>query len=810
MNEKIYFSGKVGAIFFSNPSNLYKVLLLEIDDSNDEGYEDSEIVVTGTIGDIVEGDRYVFHGHLTSHPKYGEQLAVETYEKAAPATGDGLIKYLSSSKFPGIGKETAKKIVKLYPKNTVDAILDSPEKLDKILPQSKKNAFLQHLSENHGMETVLSRLYSLGLTGRVAAQIFNQYKEKSLDMLKENPYQLVEDIEGIGFATADKIAAEQGIGADSPARFRAALLHVLRQQPFQTGDTYIEREHLLSMAAYLLESSRPAQILINPAVLTAQIDELAADKKLMLVGDRLNSKVFEISLYRAEEAIAANLTRLLKRPKEVLNHEKVDKTLSDVERDLDIKYDKLQKSAIVQALENPVFILTGGPGTGKTTIVNGFLEVYARLNKISLNELDYKDTLFPILLTAPTGRASRRLSELTGLSASTLHRALGITTDDEVDDLANDLSGQLLIVDEFSMVDTWLANKLFAGVPSNMKILIVGDADQLASVGPGQVLTDLLQMSNMPSVRLDKIYRQSDDSTITDLAHDIKNGVLPADFTEKKADRNFFPATSYQVANLIAQIAGSWLKRGNDPFALQVLIPMYKGAAGITAINRILQNIFNPKNENLEFAFLDSVFREGDKVLQLVNNAENNVFNGDLGKITELIPAKYSDSKQDEILIDFDGQELSYVRADWANVRLAYAMSIHKSQGSEFESVIVPMVSGYSRMLQRNLLYTAVTRAKSSLILLGEVEAFGQAIAKEGTNRATFLLQQMKKFSGDSDFAPDEGEEAENGQILDVVSDFEPKPSILSRILVESEDIDPLIGLTDADFQLFGKHERFK
>ncbi|MDR2977775.1 MAG: ATP-dependent RecD-like DNA helicase [Streptococcaceae bacterium] len=787
MNEKIYFSGKVAAIFFSNPSNLYKVLLLEIEDTNDESYEDSEIVVTGTIGDIVEGDDYVFRGHLTSHPKYGQQLAVETYEKSAPATVDGLIKFLSSSKFPGIGKETAKKIIKLYPKNTVDTILDSPDKLNKIMPASKKNAFLQHLSENHGMENVLSRLYSFGLTGRVAAQIFNHYGEKSLNLLNETPYQLVEDIEGIDFVTADRIAADQGIAASIPARYRAALLHVLRQQPFQTGDTYIERDKLLAAAAYLLEASRPTQL--DPGELDQQIDALSADQKIIISG----TKVFEISLYRAEEAIAANLTRLLNRPKEVLDNKEIDKLISTVENDLDIEYDNLQKSAIFQALENPVFILTGGPGTGKTTIVNGFLEVYARLNKIKLNEPDEQNSNFPILLTAPTGRASRRLSELTGLPASTLHRALGITTDDELDDSANDLSGELLIVDEFSMVDTWLANKLFAGVPSNMKVLIVGDADQLASVGPGQVLTDLLRLSSMPFIKLDKIYRQSVDSTITDLAHDVKNGYLPADFTRKKADRNFFPANSYQVSDLIAQIASAWLKRGNDPFALQVLIPMYKGAAGITAINRILQNIFNPKKDALEFSFLDSVFRDGDKVLQLVNNAESNVFNGDLGKIIGLVPSKYSESKQDELLIDFDGQELTYIRSDWSNIRLAYAMSIHKSQGSEFSSVIVPMVSSYSRMLQRNLLYTAITRAKSSLILIGEVDAFRQAVAKEGTNRATFLLQQLNKFSGDfSEF------EESNHQV---------ETSILSTVLIEAEDIDPLIGLTDKDFQVFRKCE---
>ncbi|MDR0300267.1 MAG: ATP-dependent RecD-like DNA helicase [Streptococcaceae bacterium] len=804
MDERLFFSGKIETIFFSNPTNFYKVLLLEIDETNSESFGDSEIVVTGTIGEVIEGDEdYVFYGRLTNHPKYGEQLVVDTYERKSPTSTKGLIKYLSSDNFLGIGKETAKKIVNAYPQNTVDSILENSDKLNGILNESKKDAFIKNLATNHGTETILSKLYSYGLTGRLAAQVYKAYQADSLNILKENPYQLVEDIEGIGFLTADKIAAETGIKATYPERLKAALLHCVKEQPSQTGDTYIEHDLLLIQAKELLESSR--QVEISQEDLETDLVELIQDEKLL----ETNGKIFDKLLAQAEEGIAANITRILKRSKEVLSESEFEEAIAAVEKKHNLKYDRLQKQAIHDALENPFFILTGGPGTGKTTILNGFLEVFAQLNNLSLLAEDYTNDMFPFVLAAPTGRASRRLSELTGLPAATLHRTLGINTDDEDDDLANDLSGQVLIVDEFSMVDTWLANKLFNAIHGRMKVLIVGDADQLASVGPGQVLTDLLAFEDIPSLKLDKIYRQSENSTITHLAHSIKDGQLPVDFASKKADRNFFPANSYQVSVLISQIAISWQKRGNDPFAFQVLIPMYKGPAGITAINKQLQDIFNPKAERLEFSFMDGLFRENDKVLQLVNDAENNVFNGDIGRIIELIPAKYSDSKQDELIIDFDGQELNYMRSDWTNIRLAYAMSIHKSQGSEFETVIVPLVSSYSRMLQRNLLYTAITRARNSLILLGEVTAFEAAVAKEGANRKTSLLERLMTYTGKIPAQASKNNNSIGSVHSKTVEESFDTAAVetnwLSREMIDNGTFDPMIGLSKVDFDIFLK-----
>lgn len=809
MTEKIYFTGTIAAIFFSNPSNFYKVLLLEIDETNSD-YMGYEIVVTGTIGDLIEGDTYTFYGQMTTHPRYGEQLQVETYEKAVPTSAAGLIKYFSSDKFPGIGKKTAEKIVARFPENTVDSILGAPEELGEILPLARKNSFIKRLRDNHGVEKILSKLAEYGIPSKLQFQIHELYKDETLEIVAKNPYQLVEDVKGVGFKTADQIAQELGIAADNSSRFRAALMHVVKTQPMITGDTYIEAHDLLLETIQLLEESR--QVELAPERVAEEINPLLEEGKIQ----QEDTKIFENSLYFAEEGISASLKKLIQPSSQPFSDEKILEQIGQVEHDLEIVYDKLQKEAIIQALKSQFFILTGGPGTGKTTIINGFIETYAKLYGIDLNPESYHDDVFPILLAAPTGRASRRMNELTGLPAATLHRHLGLNTDEAMDTESNLLSGSLLIVDEFSMVDTWLANKLLQAIPPSMKVLFVGDADQLPSVGPGQVFADLLKIDEIPSVRLDKIFRQGEESTIIDLAHEIREGRLPQDFTSRHPDRSYFEANTGQVANLVTQVATAWKKRGNNPFELQVLAPMYKGMAGINTLNGLLQELFNPLEGRQEFNYHDVHFRQADKVLHLVNDAECNVFNGDLGVIVELVPAKHTESKQDEIVMDFDGQTVTYPRAEWYKITLAYAMSIHKSQGSEFSTVVVPMVSSYSRMLERNLLYTAITRAKQSLILIGEQRAFAQAVQKESANRKTYLIERFSGKSGLLDkqqqpqvesLTEEKSGKTTRGEISlfseeDISEDLVREPC-LTAALINSGAFDPMIGLTEEDFLIF-------
>ncbi|MCC9752327.1 ATP-dependent RecD-like DNA helicase, partial [Streptococcus agalactiae] len=721
-------------IIFENASNFFKILLLEIEDT-DSDFDDVEVIITGTMADVIEGEEYTFWGTLTQHPKYGEQLQSVRYERAKPTSG-GLVKYFSSEQFKGIGKKTAQRIVELYGDNTIDKILESPEQLSTISGLSKINreAFIAKLKLNYGTEQVLAKLAEYGLSNRAAIQIFDHYKEESLEVINENPYQLVEDIQGIGFKIADQLAEQVGIESDSPKRFRAAIIHTLVESSMEQGDTYIEARTLLEKTITLLEEAR--QIELDPSIVAKELTNLIAEDKVQHIG----TKIFSNTLFFAEEGIKKNLQRILNQPLDKqLNHKDIDREIRDIQKSLNIHYDNIQEKAIREALLSKVFILTGGPGTGKTTVINGIIEAYSELHNIDLNKND-----IPIVLAAPTGRAARRMNELTGLPSATIHRHLGLNGDSDYQSLDDYLDCSLIIIDEFSMVDTWLANQLFDALDSHTQVIIVGDSDQLPSVGPGQVLADLLNINALPHVKLEKIFRQSEESTIVTLANQMRQGFLPEDFTAKKADRSYFEASANIIPNMISKIVQSALKSGIEAHEIQILAPMYRGQAGINNLNLIMQNLLNPLKDNNQFTFNDINFRIGDKVLHLVNDTELNVFNGDIGYITDLIPAKYTESKQDEIYMTFDGQEVIYQRKEWLKITLAYAMSIHKSQGSEFQVVILPITRQSGRMLQRNLIYTAITRSKSKLILLGEIGAFDFAVKNEGAKRNTYLIERFE------------------------------------------------------------------
>ncbi|TCD45564.1 ATP-dependent RecD-like DNA helicase [Streptococcus sp. X16XC17] len=786
--SKVYFSGTVDRVIFENPSNFYKILLLEIDDT-DSDHDDYEVIVTGTMADIIEGEAYRFVGNLVTHPKYGQQLQVMRYEREKP-TSAGLIKYFSSDHFKGIGRKTAEKIVELYGDNTIDQILAEPEKLTSITGLSAKNrqAFLDTLRLNYGTEVILAKLAAYGIPNKLAFQIQDQYKEKTLDIIEENPYQLVEDVQGMGFTIADTIAENLGIQATSPKRFRAGLLYSLINASIESGDTYVEARDLLEHSLTILEEARPIEL--DPAAVAQELTSLIADGKVQQIG----TKIFDNSLFFAEEGIYKHLSRMMDKSVSVtFEIEKIKQVIAELEMESGLSYDGIQKAAIVEAINSPIFLLTGGPGTGKTTIINGIIAVYAMLHGINLTKV--KGGECPVLLAAPTGRAARRMNELTGLPSATIHRHLGLTegsTESYRDDY---LDAEFIIVDEFSMVDTWLANQLFNHISTNTKLLIVGDAEQLPSVSPGQVLADLLRIPSLPSKTLENIYRQSQDSTIVHLASDIHKGSLPADFCDKKADRSYFEVTSEQIPAGVERIVSAAIKSGIPAQEVQILAPMYRGSAGIDQLNLMAQNLLNPLVDGqIEFRANDQVFRQGDRVIHLVNDAESNVFNGDLGYITDLLPAKYTDSKQDEITINFDGNEISYPRNEWYKITLAYAMSIHKSQGSEFQVVILPITTSSHRMLQRNLVYTAITRAKSKLILLGQVRAFDYAVKNTGPSRKTYLVER---------FIPEKMEMTPN----QVQSENRTQTPEGSYILTPQnyQTIDPMIGLTEEDITAFFK-----
>ncbi len=744
--EQKYIKAQALHTIFHNEENLYSVVRMKVIETN-ENRDDKEIIVTGHFPRIHEEEVFTLYGRFKDHPRYGVQYHVESFKKELPQTKNGLIQYLSSDLFKGIGKKTAEKIVNELGEQAISKIMDDASVLDGIVNKEKAMEVYQTIIEHQGLEKVMSFLSGYGFGTRLSIKIYQTYREQTLEVIRTNPYQLIEDVEGIGFGRADEIGKAFGISGNHPDRVRAGCLFTVEHVSLQEGHVYITKEQLLHQTLSLLNNHETT--VIEEDVLQG-ILSLAEDEKLVMEEDR----VYLSSLYYAEKGLVTSLHRLLHRDQEIEEFPESEflLTLGNIEESLQVQYAPLQKEAIQTALHHPVMILTGGPGTGKTTVIKGIVEMYAALHGISLDPKDYSEKKpFPILMAAPTGRAAKRMSESTGLPASTIHRLLGYNQEGSFQRDENDpIEGKLLIVDEFSMVDIWLANQLFKALPSTIQVVIVGDEDQLPSVGPGQVLKDLLSAELLPTVRLTEIYRQADGSSIVQLAHAIKNGNLPENIGKQQGDRSFLQCSSAQVVEVVKQVCENAKTKGFTARDVQVLAPMYRGPAGINILNSSLQEVFNPKsNKKREIQYGEVVYRVGDKVLQLVNQPESQVFNGDIGEIVSIFYAKENVEQQDMMVISFDGIEVTYTKSDFNQITHAYCCSIHKSQGSEFPIVILPIVKSYYRMLRRNLIYTAITRSKRFLILCGETDAFQYGISRKDDNeRQTSLCQKLRERFG--------------------------------------------------------------
>ncbi|MGP6138814.1 MULTISPECIES: SF1B family DNA helicase RecD2 [unclassified Jeotgalibaca] len=802
LNEQPYVAGEMKAIFFDNPSNFYKVILVEIEECNFKTDKD-EIVVTGNFGEITTDTHYRFVGNVVNHPRYGTQFQAISYEREKPTGKNGMIAYLSSDRFPGIGKRTAEKIVNHFGENTIDAILDDPDSLAEIsgLTKQKQELIYDVLQQSQGTEKTLIELANYGFSNNLAATIMNFYKADTLKTIRENPYQLIEDIEGLGFRTADRLAEDMGIPADDKNRIKGALLATINELCLSNGDTYVNSDELMDRSLQLLESSQ--RFLIEDSQLIEALVEMVQDMKIIE-----DERRFALpSLYFSEEGIASSLDRLLNNGKSV-QYPGVDLKgeIGALQEKLGITYDNVQTGAIEKALTHAFFILTGGPGTGKTTVLNGIVKLFCELNGLPANPLEFHDGIYPIIMAAPTGRAAKRMNEMTGIPSSTIHRLLGLTGQENPNEevYTAELEGKLLIIDEASMIDTWLLNRLLKSIPPGMQVIIVGDKDQLPSVGPGQVLHDLLASQVIPHIELEQIYRQADGSSIIPLAHDIKNGKIPTDFRNNQADRSFFPCQAAQIEPLIRIVVEKAKAKGFTSKDIQILAPMYKGPAGINALNAMMQEILNPNEgkKRREVKHFDFTYRVGDKILQLVNQPELNVFNGDMGEITSIQYAKETEDKVDEITVLFDATEVTYQKTDWNKFTLAYCCSIHKAQGSEFNMVILPMVRQYGRMLRRNLLYTAITRSKNKLILCGEEAAFTFATENAGDLRRTMLIEKLlrNKNKDKKIFTVEKKEVAKPAP-----KPSKPKNFTLTIDMVMGQEVDPLIGMDGTTPEQFMK-----
>lgn len=725
--EKKTLEGDISDIIYYNDDTGYVIAHLET-------LEDSHCI-KGVIPFLKEGDRLKVIGKTVVHDFYGEQIEVQEVKHLKPSTVEDIYRYLASGVISGVGESTAKLLVEAFGEKTLDIIEHEPEKMMVIsgIGEKKCAQIKASYDEQYAMRDEMIYFQKLGLTVNMAMRIYKKYGEDSLKRVQENPYLLAEEISGVGFQVADDIARRIGIEKKSPFRIQSAILHVLSQASMQ-GHVYMEKEELLTQVRKILQ--------IDEELIPHELTQMAVAGSVQLSGKPVN--VYLPSFYYAEQQVAAKLYQLTTSVEQMPSVD-MDQFISEYESEKGIKFADLQKKALSEALEAGVFILTGGPGTGKTTLINALITLYESFNK-------------KVVLCAPTGRAAKRMSEATMREAKTIHRLLEFTGENQYLKNASDpISCDVLIVDEISMVDIVLMYRLLDAVSEGRHVILVGDADQLPSVGPGAVLKDILKSLVIPHVALNTIFRQSETSLIASNAHLVNQGLSPLLNVKEK---DFFFIKRQQAQDIVKEIEKLVTERlpsyyGYDPKEdIQILTPMKNTDVGVIALNEKLQEVINPhSHRKAEKKFGQKILRQGDKVMQIKNNYQLNwtskygdegqgVFNGDIGYITFIC------EREKIIYVDMDGDRaVEYPFHLAEELMLAYAITVHKSQGSEFKAVIMPMVYGPPMLMNRNILYTAMTRAKELVVLVGHQGAMESMIAndKEQTRR-TGLRERLVFF----------------------------------------------------------------
>ena len=744
--------GYVDHVIYRKPENGYTVFVLST--------KEEDITCVGYLQQIDQGENLQIQGEIVEHPLYGSQIKISTYQVVLPDDLQSMERYLGSGAIKGVGPALAKRIIKHFGEDSFGIIEEEPERLTEVQGISERIAreISAQMEEKKEMRQAMLFLQQYGISHTLAVKIYETYGTRTFETIRQNPYQLAEDIHGIGFKMADEIAARMGIRTDSDFRIRSGILYTLLLASYE-GHVYLPREILLRNTGIMLQ--------LPPEVIEIQLSNLAMEKKVVIKTDGENIYIYASVYYYAELNCARMLSDIdsalsifpnegENRPEEEFDRSCRNK-IEELEKKLDIHLDQLQQKAVLEAVRHGVFILTGGPGTGKTTTINMLLAYF---------ESEGMD----IFLAAPTGRAAKRMTEATGFEARTIHRLLELNGALEDGKKAgflrkedNPLEADVIIIDEMSMVDIHLFQALLKAVAPGTRLILVGDVNQLPSVGPGQVLQDLIASGVYSVIRLEKIFRQAQDSDIVVNAHKIHQG------QELKLDnksRDFFFLERRDV-NVIYKHMIQLIQEklpgycGVEPLEIQVLTPMRKGNLGVETLNRILQQYLNPEDAGKEeYLYADTIFRTGDKVMQIKNNYQLEweivskynisidkgvgVFNGDTGIVREI--SRHSQT----LVVEFDDfRRVTYPFSGLEELELAYAITIHKAQGSEYPAVIMPLLKGPRQLLNRNLLYTGVTRAKSCLTVLGSRETIDEMVANSNENkRYTGLALRIREVEG--------------------------------------------------------------
>ncbi|MDO4813848.1 MAG: ATP-dependent RecD-like DNA helicase [Gemella sp.] len=735
--------GYINKIIFHNQDNNYCILSVFLNKKYD--FIDGDYIsIVGTFDiDFVEDELYSFKGDMTHHKKFGTQIHAIVAERVIKKDASSVIDYLSSTTFPGIGKKTAELIVDKLGIDCLDIIYADKNKLLEIasIPNQKKEIIYQNIINNKQSQDIILKLNDLGFSNKIINKIYSYYKGNTLNIINNNPYELIATIKGIGFLTIDRIADKIGIEFNDSERIKHALIFSINEQSFSNGDTYILERELLYKTFNLLYKSRPIPIAKEDII--SAFNECIKNRELIQIED----KIFLPSIYEAEYFIYNDIKYRIKLSETEEMHipiSKLDSYIQEIENELNITYDIAQIEAIKNSITNNFSILTGGPGTGKTTIILAIIKIFQKINNFSHNDLlDEEKNI--LCLCAPTGKAAKRMSEATGFYSSTIHKAIGWTTEDtDIHEFSSDkyIKSKLVIVDETSMIDVFLMQNLLKIIDKNSKIVLVGDTDQLPSISPGNILKDLVNTYSVPTAQLNKVFRQANDSSIINLSYSIKNN-FPIDILENYSDREFFFSNKNDILDTTLTIYKNLLEE-TTPDKIQILIPLYKSLYGINNFNTLIQNTFN--NSTVQIEYGDFIYKLNDRVMQLENRSEDNIFNGDTGIIESIFE---EDGKQ-KIVVNFDNNYITYEKQELNQLILAYSCSIHKSQGSEFEYIIIPLVDNYNFMYNKNLIYTAITRAKKKLIFCGNPSVFYNAIAPNNTIQRNSYLSTFFSNSGES------------------------------------------------------------